>query len=83
MNDEGLVVGIDHIPELVNLSKENISKSNKKLLDEGKIILDVSDGRYGYKQYAPYNCIYVGAGILNKQFTYFIKIKAASKYLKN
>jgi len=62
MNDTGVVIGIDHIPELVDLSFENISKSNKKLIDEGKIVLDVGDGRFGYKKYAPYDVIYVGAG---------------------
>lgn len=63
MNDSGLVIGIDHIPELVNLSKENISKSHKQLLDDQKIVLFQGDGRKGYKLYAPYDVIYVGAGV--------------------
>ena len=62
MDDIGLVVGIDHIPELVKLSMTNISKSHKNLIDEGKIILDIGDGRFGYKSQAPYDVINVGAG---------------------
>jgi len=62
MEDKGVVVGIDHIPELVNLSITNISKSHKKLIDEKKIILDVGDGRLGYKSEAPFDVINVGAG---------------------
>ncbi len=61
MEDKGIVVGIDHIPELVNLSYTNIIKSHKNLLDEGKIILDTGDGRNGYKAQAPYDVINVGA----------------------
>ena len=62
MEDKGTVVGIDHINELVELSYNNISKSNKKLIDEKKIILKVGDGRKGYNNCGPYNAIHVGAG---------------------
>jgi len=62
MGDSGIVAGIEHIPELVEISIKNISKSNRKLLDDKKIILEVGDGRKGFKDYAPYNAIHVGAG---------------------
>ncbi len=62
MNDQGLVIGIEHIPELYEKSIKNISKNHKNLLDEKKIVLVNGDGRKGYKEYAPYNCIHVGAG---------------------
>lgn len=61
MKDEGLVVGIEHIKELADLSITNISKSNKDLIDKGKIKIYHSDGRKGYEKYAPYNAINVGA----------------------
>ncbi len=61
MNDEGTVVGIEHISELYKKGVENVSKSHKKLIEEGKIILKEGDGRLGYKENSPYNCIHVGA----------------------
>jgi protein-L-isoaspartate(D-aspartate) O-methyltransferase len=62
MNDEGLVVGIEHIPQLANLATENIKKNHKNLLDEEKIVILASDGRIGCEKYAPYDVIHVGAG---------------------
>lgn len=61
MNDEGLVVGIEHIKELADLSVKNISKNNKNLLDNGVIKIIEGDGRKGVPQYAPYQAINVGA----------------------
>ena len=63
MNDEGLVVGVEHIKELAELSIKNISKSHKDLLDGEKIKIIEGDGRLGAEEYSPYNCINVGAGI--------------------
>jgi protein-L-isoaspartate(D-aspartate) O-methyltransferase len=65
MDDQGVVVGVEHMPDLVKKSKENISKHHLNLINEGKVIIVESDGRKGYEQYAPYNCIHVGAGIVN------------------
>ena len=61
MEDKGTVVGVEHIKELCTFATENISKHNKKLLDEKKILLFVHDGREGYEELKPYNCIHVGA----------------------
>ena len=61
MKDNGLVVGIEHIKELCNFAKENISKNHKNLLDSEKLILIEGDGRKGYSKLGPYNCIHVGA----------------------
>ena len=61
MKDKGVVVGIEHIKELCEFAEENISKNNKKLLDSKTIILIEGDGRLGYKESGPYNCIHVGA----------------------
>lgn len=66
MDDKGLVVGIEHIPQLCTLGLANISKSHSNLLDDKKIILIEGDGRLGSKDNAPYNCIHVGAGNLFK-----------------
>ena len=62
MNDQGLVVGVEHIHELYELGKINIAKNNSELLKNQRIVLVEGDGRLGYKNLAPYNCIHVGAG---------------------
>lgn len=44
----GKVVGIEHIPELVEQSKQNIKRGNADLLDSGQVVLVTGDGRQGY-----------------------------------
>ena len=61
MNDKGCVVGIEHINDLYNWGKKNISKSHKNLLDNKSIELILGDGRLGCKEKAPFKCIHVGA----------------------
>ena len=61
INDQGIVVGIEHIPELFQKGKKNIEKHHKNLLDEKKIVLLNCDGRNGYNQLGPYQLIHVGA----------------------
>jgi protein-L-isoaspartate(D-aspartate) O-methyltransferase len=62
MSDQGVVFGIEHIPELYELGIKNISKSHLKLLEDKIINLVEGDGRLGIKDKAPFNCIHVGAG---------------------
>lgn len=57
----GFVVGIEHHPQLVELGRTNIKADDESLIDTGKVILVEGDGRQGYKQHAPYDCIHVGA----------------------
>lgn len=58
----GKVVGIDHIPELVESSIKNIKKGNSELLqDGGNLKMVTGDGREGYLPGAPYDAIHVGA----------------------
>jgi protein-L-isoaspartate(D-aspartate) O-methyltransferase len=61
MNDQGLVVGIEHITQLYEKGLENIKKSHMDLITSGAIVLVNGDGRMGYEKYQPYNCIHVGA----------------------
>ncbi|KAA1474486.1 protein-L-isoaspartate O-methyltransferase [Dentipellis sp. KUC8613] len=59
---KGRVVGIEHIPELVEWSKENVRKDGLgAALDDGEIILVAGDGRQGYPEGGPYDAIHVGA----------------------
>ncbi|CAK9795024.1 Protein-L-isoaspartate(D-aspartate) O-methyltransferase [Anthophora quadrimaculata] len=57
----GLIIGIDHIPELKAFAMENIQKDNPELLKSGRVQLVVGDGRLGYPEKAPYDVIHVGA----------------------
>ena len=61
MEDEGSVIGIEHIPELAEKAVKNISKSFEKELLSGKINVLVKDGRGGFPEEAPFDCIHVGA----------------------
>ncbi|XP_060684716.1 l-isoaspartyl protein carboxyl methyltransferase, like isoform X4 [Hemiscyllium ocellatum] len=61
MGDAGLVVGIDHIPELVEQSVRNVESDNATLLSSGRVTLIAGDGRRGYPEKAPYDAIHVGA----------------------
>lgn len=60
---EGLVVGVDHIPELVAQSEKNIRADGKgKLLDDERIVMVVADGRLGDPgDRGPFDAIHVGA----------------------
>ena len=61
INDTGLVVGVDHIQEIIDYSINNINKHHANLLKEKKIIIEKCDGRNGCSEYGPYDCIHVGA----------------------
>lgn len=54
-------MGVDHIPELVDLARLNIKRGNPDLLVGQRLQLRVGDGRQGVVELAPYNAIHVGA----------------------
>uniref|UniRef100_A0A1D1Z9A8 protein-L-isoaspartate(D-aspartate) O-methyltransferase n=1 Tax=Anthurium amnicola TaxID=1678845 RepID=A0A1D1Z9A8_9ARAE len=59
---QGHAVGVEHIPELVASSIENIKRSAAaELLEEGSLSVHVTDGRLGWPELAPYDAIHVGA----------------------
>jgi len=62
MDREGKVVGVEHIEGLADDSIQNLRKNYEKELDTGDIMIKAADGRLGYKDYAPYDAIHVGAG---------------------
>lgn len=57
MGETGKVVGIDHISNLVKMSKRNISKQHQDWLETGQVALVEGDGRLGYETEAPYDCM--------------------------
>lgn len=63
INDTGLVVGVEHIPQLYQFGLENVQKHHASLLSNGRIIFVNDDGRRGCKKYGPYKIIHVGAAL--------------------
>ncbi|KAJ8676720.1 hypothetical protein QAD02_012507 [Eretmocerus hayati] len=57
----GLVVGVEHIPELARQSMKNIQEGNPDFLREGRIKIIEGDGRLGVADHGPYDAIHVGA----------------------
>jgi protein-L-isoaspartate(D-aspartate) O-methyltransferase len=55
------VYGIEHIPALVEFSKDNMNKNLSGLLQSGKVVLKTGDGFSGLPEYGPYDIINVGA----------------------
>ncbi|KAG5676890.1 hypothetical protein PVAND_006694 [Polypedilum vanderplanki] len=60
-NEKSLVIGIEHHPKLVEFSIGNLNSDDIKFIEEGKIKIIQGDGRLGCKEFAPYDCIHVGA----------------------
>ncbi|XP_023299027.2 protein-L-isoaspartate(D-aspartate) O-methyltransferase [Lucilia cuprina] len=60
-NTNTKIVGIEHQPELVGLSKENLNNDDPQMLQSGKLLIVEGDGRKGFPDHAPYNAIHVGA----------------------
>uniref|UniRef100_A0A0N5A8P3 Protein-L-isoaspartate O-methyltransferase n=1 Tax=Syphacia muris TaxID=451379 RepID=A0A0N5A8P3_9BILA len=61
VGNTGKVIGIDHIPELIELAVNNTRKNHDELIESGRLKYVVGDGREGYAPCAPYNAIHVGA----------------------
>ncbi|KAF8230276.1 protein-L-isoaspartate O-methyltransferase [Tricholoma matsutake] len=58
----GRVIGIEHIPELVDWSIENLKRDGLgEALDKKQIEVMGGDGRQGYASGGPYDAIHVGA----------------------
>jgi hypothetical protein len=67
---EGKVIGIEHIKELVDMSRKNIKKDRPELLESQRIVLIHGDGRKGYPEEAPYDCMYIYS-LNNRSFSFF------------
>ncbi|OIV98187.1 hypothetical protein TanjilG_11584 [Lupinus angustifolius] len=59
---QGRAIGVEHIPELVSFSLENIKKSAAApQFEDGSLSVFASDGRQGWPEFGPYDAIHVGA----------------------
>lgn len=79
MDDNGLVVGIEHMEDLYIFGKKNIMKSHSNLIKEGKIKLVKGDGRKGYKENGPYDCIHVGAAAMEPPKEFIEQLKPGGR----
>jgi protein-L-isoaspartate(D-aspartate) O-methyltransferase len=61
----GKVVGVEHIPELVEASRRALSVHHRDALEDGSIEVHVGDGRKGWPKEAPFDAIHVGAASPN------------------
>ena len=57
----GCAVGIEHIDNLTKLATNNLKRGSPELLAEDRVLLVTGDGRLGYPDRAPFDCIHVGA----------------------
>ena len=61
-NGSAHVVGIEHIDQLAQFSKDNLKNAGyESQLKDGTINIICGDGRKGYSEGAPYDAIHVGA----------------------
>ncbi|KAJ2376443.1 hypothetical protein IW150_001987 [Coemansia sp. RSA 2607] len=75
----GQVVGIDHIPELVDASKNVLERHYSEWLKSERIRMIVGDGRKGYVSGAPYDCIHVGAASPGKPHELLEQLKTPGR----
>lgn len=57
MGETGKLVGIDHIKELVHSSIRNVEANHREWIQREQIKIVVGDGRLGYEQEGPYDCM--------------------------
>ncbi|KAJ2816787.1 hypothetical protein IWW50_006377 [Coemansia erecta] len=75
----GLVVGIDHIPELVEESQRALDRHYSEWVQSGRIKVLTGDGRKGYPDDAPYDSIHVGAASSHKPSELIAQLKAPGR----
>ncbi|XP_073390137.1 protein-L-isoaspartate O-methyltransferase 1 isoform X2 [Physcomitrium patens] len=62
VGETGRVIGVEHIQELAERSIDAIKETPAgELMDKGRIVVHVADGKLGNEEGAPYDCIHVGA----------------------
>lgn len=63
MGENSKVIGLDHIEDVVNFAKNNLSKRNQYLLDSQRVEFVKADGRKGYPEQGPYDIIHIGGAM--------------------
>lgn len=78
----GNCYGIDHINQLVELARSNISSYNRDFLDSGKVTLQQTDGFNGLPEEAPFDAIHVGAAAPSIPVALVDQLKCGGLYEK-
>ncbi|CAD8189348.1 unnamed protein product [Paramecium octaurelia] len=60
-SQQSKVIGVEHVPELVEKSIKNLSQAYNQQLIDKQIQIIKGDGRLGFEQEGPYQAIHVGA----------------------
>lgn len=81
VGEDGLVIGIEHIPELVNFSINNLNLDDENMLKSESVIIQHSDGKIGNKKYAPFDCIHVGAAPTEIPIELLNQLNSPGKYI--
>ena len=81
--NEGRVIGVDHIQGLVELATKNMEKSEdgKEMLNNGKVKFVKADGRKGWAEAGPYDAIHVGAAATEAHPTLLDQLKAPGRFV--
>ncbi|KAJ2862714.1 hypothetical protein GGH94_004090 [Coemansia aciculifera] len=79
VGDNGLVVGIEHIPELADQSLVDLRAHYPEWVDGKRIEIVTGDGRKGYGDKAPYDCIHVGAAAPSKPTELLAQLKSPGR----
>ena len=61
MYNTEVVIGMDYVQELFDMSMNNLMNSNSDLINGGKIKLIQGNGWQGYTEFAAQGAIHVGA----------------------
>lgn len=75
----GKVIGVEHIDELTEFSKQNTKKGNPELFDSNTVAYFVGDGHLGFPEEAPYDCIHVGAAAAKVPFALIDQLKVGGR----
>ncbi|KAI9276756.1 protein-L-isoaspartate O-methyltransferase [Phascolomyces articulosus] len=81
VGSEGQVIGIEHIQELVDISNRNVRKQHAEWIDNHRVKFVTGDGRQGYPEESPYDCIHVGAAASEKPTKLLDQLKAPGMLL--
>ncbi|CAG0880710.1 unnamed protein product, partial [Darwinula stevensoni] len=61
VGENGHVIGVEHIPQLVKFAHQNVQKDRPYLLETGRVQFFEADGRLGRPDNGPFDAIHVGA----------------------
>lgn len=80
LNPSAQCTGIDIVPELVTLARENILKKDADLLETGRLTIpEACNGWRGYPENSPYDAIHVGAAASELPFDLLCQLKVGGK----